>query len=74
MARQEVKIKTEIIEQLDKMLNNETKSVYDLRFELKQKIREEEKLRKKLKHHYLETDKKLEDFQTKYISILKNEF
>jgi hypothetical protein len=40
LARQEVKIKSEIIEQLDKMLNNEAKSVHDLRFELKQKIKE----------------------------------
>jgi hypothetical protein len=41
------------------MLNNEAKSVYELRFELKQKIKDEEKLRKKLKNHYQETDKKL---------------
>ena len=72
MARQEAKMKSEVIEQLDKMLNNEAKSVYDLRYELKQKIKEEEKLRKKLKHHYQETDKKLEDFHSKYVSILKN--
>lgn len=56
------------------MLDNEAKSVFDLRYDLKHKIKEEEKLRKKLKYHYQEADKKLEEFQIKYLNILKEEY
>lgn len=45
-------MKSEVIEHLDKVLNNEAKSVFELRYELRQKIKEEEKLRRKLKSHY----------------------